>query len=50
MLIHNVWVELEDGIEDKKPHSCRGTLPVDLPLQGKGVQNGEANGVPISQP
>ena len=47
MFILNMWVEVEDGIED---HDYWETLLVDLPLQGEGLLIGEVNGVPISQP
>ena len=32
MLILNVWVEVEDGVEDKVPHDYQETLLVDLSL------------------
>ena len=32
MLVLNMWVEVEDGIEDKVPHNCCETHPVDLPI------------------
>ena len=35
MLILNMQVEVEDGVEDMVPHNCWGTLLVDLPLQGE---------------
>ena len=41
MLILSIWVEVEDGIEDKVPHSYWETLPVVLPLQEEGVQIGK---------
>ena len=34
MLVLSMWVELEDGVEDKAPNNYQVTLPVDLPLQG----------------
>ena len=37
MLVLNVWVEAEDGVEDKAPHDSWETLLVDLPLQGEGI-------------
>ena len=48
MLILNVWVEVEDGVEDMVPHDYWETLPIDLPLQAEGVPIEEAHGVPIS--
>ena len=50
MLILNVWVEVEDGIEDNVPNDYWETLPVDFPLQGQGVPIKKVNRVPISQP
>ena len=50
MLVLNIWVEVEDGVEYKVPHDYEETLPVDLPLQEEGVQIGEVNRIPISQP
>ena len=50
MFILNVWVEEEEGIEDKAPHDYQETFLVDLPLQGEGVPIREANRVPIRQP
>ena len=50
MLVLSMWVEVEDGIEDRVPHDYWETLPVDLPLQEEGVQSREVNRVPISQP
>ena len=50
MLVINVWVEVEDSIEDKVPHNYQETLLVGLPLQGEGVLIREVSGVPISQP
>ena len=47
-LILIMWVEVEDGIEDKVPNNYRETLLVDLPLQGEGFPIREVNGVPIS--
>ena len=46
----NVWLEVEDDIEDKVPHDYQETLLLDLPLQGEGVLIGEVNGDPISWP
>ena len=37
MLILNMWVEVEDHIEEKAPHNYWETFPVDPPLQGEGV-------------
>ena len=37
MLILTMWVEVEDGVEDKAPHNYQETPLVDLPLQGDGV-------------
>ena len=34
-LILNVWIEVEDGVEDKVPHNYWETLLVDLPFQGE---------------
>ena len=39
-LILNMWVEEEDGVEDKAPHDCKETPLVDLPLQGEEVPIG----------
>ena len=50
MLIFSVWLEVEDGIEDKVPHGNQETLPVGLSLQEEGVQIREVYGVLISQP
>ena len=50
MLIFNMWVEVEDSVEDKAPYNYQETLPVSIPLQGKGVLIEEVIGVLISQP
>ena len=49
MLLPNMWVVVEDYIEDKVPHNYQETFLVDLPPQEKWVQTGEANRIPISQ-
>ena len=49
-LILSIWVEVEDGMEDKVPHDYEETLLVDPPLQEEGVQIGEVSGVPIRWP
>ena len=33
MLVLSVWVEVEDGMEDKEPHNYQETLLAYLPLQ-----------------
>ena len=48
MLILSIWVEVEDGIEDKTPHDYLETLPVDLSLQEEGFQIGEVSRVSIT--
>ena len=48
MLILSIWIEVEDGVEDKAPHDYQETPLVDLPLQGERVPIEEAIGVPIS--
>ena len=50
MLILNMWVEVEDSVEDRVAHDYQETLLVDLPLQGEGVLIKEVIRVPISQP
>ena len=35
MLVLSVWVEVEDGIEEKVPCHYHKTSPVDLPLWGE---------------
>ena len=40
MVILNVWVEVEDGVEDKAPCNYQETPLMDLPLQGEGVTIG----------
>ena len=50
MLVLSIWVEVEDGIEDKVSHDYQETLSVDLPFQGEGGLIEEAIGDPISQP
>ena len=49
MLILSIWVEV-DGIEDKVPYNYQKIPPVDLPLEGEGVQIMEVSRVPINQP
>ena len=46
----NVWVEVEDAMEDKASHNNQETPQVDLPLQEKGVLIRKVNGIPISWP
>ena len=50
ILILNVWVEVENGIEDKALHDYQETLLVDLPFQREGVPIKEAIRAHISQP
>ena len=49
MLVLNIWVEVEDVVEDKVPHNYQETSSGSL-SSGGGVQIGEASGVPINWP
>ena len=48
-VVLNMWVEVEDGVEDRVAHDYQETLLVDVLHQG-GVPVEEAIRVPISQP